>query len=463
MANQGDQLQVASVSVRSESGPATRPGRPSGSDLSGGGLKERVEALRLPVPEEPPSGLGSRVPWFLTVLFMGTTALLGYVVWVGRPQSEESPSPTGQEISTGISLWTPPPPAKEGEIVLQSKGYIVAKHQILISPLVSGRILRLNCDEGQRVEKGELLVELESTEYEAEYQRALANVEAAKQRYLELQKYREEEIRQAEAELAEVQHQLAQAEEDHQRAKDLFARGIITEQEYDNTRRQVEILRERVDRMKAALELLQKGPREEQRRAALAQLQAAQAELALAKWRLENCKIYAPITGTILKKNAEQWNLVNPLAMQGSYSICEMADLSQLEVELSIPERDIAKIFEGQLCKVYAEAYPEDMFPERVYAGRVSRLMPIADRAKGAVPVRVEFHVPPEEQGKYLKPEMGAMVTFYNAQAPEPLPISWKEISLAGASTPPSPSATSPSSTKQPPTKSSFASGGSGQ
>jgi hypothetical protein len=38
--------------------------------------------------------------------------------------------------------------------------------------------------------------------------------------------------------------------------------------------------------------------------------------------------------------------------------------------------------------------------------------MPIADRAKGAVPVRVKLTVPLEEEGVYLKPEMGAVVSF---------------------------------------------------
>jgi HlyD family secretion protein len=38
--------------------------------------------------------------------------------------------------------------------------------------------------------------------------------------------------------------------------------------------------------------------------------------------------------------------------------------------------------------------------------------MPIADRAKGAVPVRVKLSVPPEEEGMYLKPEMSAVVSF---------------------------------------------------
>ena len=424
-----NQVQVASVSVRSEAVSTNRPGSKAPSEPALEALSERVRAIRLPVPEETSPGLGRPGRWVVAVLLLAATVGLGYLAWRATQQPQESLPPA--EPGTPPEVFPAGGPAlKEGEIVLQAKGYIVPKHQILISPLVSGRIVRLNCDEGQRVQQGELLVEIESTEYEAEYQRALANVEAAKQRYQELQKYREEEIRQARAELAEAQHQLAQAEDDHRRAEDLFARGIITQQEYDSSRRQAEMLRQRVNRLQAALELMEKGPREERRQAALAELQAAQAELARAQWRLDNCKIYAPITGTILKKNAERWNLVNPLATQGSYSICEMADLSQLEVEVSVPERDIGNIFEGQLCKVYAEAYPEDIFPGRVYAGRVSRLMPIADRAKGAIPVRVEFRVPPEEQGKYLKPEMGAMVSFYFASAPKELPIFWKEISL---------------------------------
>jgi multidrug efflux pump subunit AcrA (membrane-fusion protein) len=84
-----------------------------------------------------------------------------------------------------------------------------------------------------------------------------------------------------------------------------------------------------------------------------------------------------------------------------------MADLSDLEVDLSIQERDVSKVFVGQECQVRAEAYPE-----RAYQGRVDRLRPIADRAKGAIPVRVKLKVPTAEQGVFLKPDMGVVVAF---------------------------------------------------
>jgi HlyD family secretion protein len=160
--------------------------------------------------------------------------------------------------------------------------------------------------------------------------------------------------------------------------------------------------------------LMRIGPREERKEQARAELKQAEAELAKAEWRLGNCTIRAPISGTILKKNAEEGNIVNPIAFNGSYSLCDMADLSDLEIDLNIQERDISRVRQGQECRVRAEAYPE-----RVYDGVVDRLMPIADRAKGAVPVRVKVTVPQDEEGVYLKPEMGAIVTFLNRQVAE--------------------------------------------
>jgi len=85
-----------------------------------------------------------------------------------------------------------------------------------------------------------------------------------------------------------------------------------------------------------------------------------------------------------------------------------MANLAELEVELKIAERDISKVAAKQKCEIRAEAYPD-----RVYQGEVSRLMPTADCGNSAVPVRVGIVIPAgEAEGTYLRPEMGAIVTF---------------------------------------------------
>ena len=158
--------------------------------------------------------------------------------------------------------------------------------------------------------------------------------------------------------------------------------------------------------------------------AAKADEETSDADLEKAKWNLDNCIIKAPVTGTILTKNAEKGNIVNPLAFSNgiSASLCNMADLSDLEVDLKIQERDIPKVKNGQVCVAMPEAYQND--PEflkahpKGYVGKVSRLMPTADRSQGAIPVRVKLDVPKGEEGVYLKPDMGIIVQFLKGACP---------------------------------------------
>ena len=296
-------------------------------------------------------------------------------------------------------------------LVLESKGYIIPAKQVLVSPKVSGMLWKLDIVEGQLLAKGAVLAELEDTDYQADYDRTAAALEAARQRSDELRKgFRREEVEQAIAELSEAQEQLKQYSADWDRAATLSAAHALSTEVRDAAESRWKATQQRVRRLTLAKELMEQGPRDERKKVAEAEVREAAAELAKAKWRLDNCKIRAPISGTILKKNAEEGNIVNPIAFNGSYAICEMADLSDMEVDLSIQERDISKVFAGQKCQIRAEA-----FPGRVYEGVVSRLMPIADRAKGAVPVRVKITIPKEEEGVYLKPEMGAIVSFFAA------------------------------------------------
>lgn len=131
-----------------------------------------------------------------------------------------------------------------------------------------------------------------------------------------------------------------------------------------------------------------------------------------AKWRLDNCIIRAPIDGTVLTKKAELGNLVNPMAFSASSSgggaVCDIANLADLEVDLEIPERDIRKLKLNQRCRIKADA-----FSDLAYEGFLDRIMPIANRAKSIVSVRVKVKLPAGEvPGTYLKPEMGAVVSF---------------------------------------------------
>jgi RND family efflux transporter MFP subunit len=141
-----------------------------------------------------------------------------------------------------------------------------------------------------------------------------------------------------------------------------------------------------------------------------AEVAVARAKVEQAQWQLDATTIRAPINGTILAKKTEAGNIVSHRAFQVSAGICEMADLRELEVTVDIPERDIGIVAKGQACRIQLDA-----FPKTTYKGQVSRIMPIADRAKGTIPVRVKIEVP--DKDTQLRLEMRANVKFIGEDA----------------------------------------------
>ncbi|NDH06830.1 HlyD family efflux transporter periplasmic adaptor subunit, partial [bacterium] len=194
----------------------------------------------------------------------------------------------------------------------------------------------------------------------------------------------------------------------------------LSQREMDVASYSFEGMERKCSKLKFAYDLMVKGPREEKLKVAEAEVDQAAAELVKAQWRLNNCVITAPVSGVILTKKSEEGNIINPAAFNISASLCEMADLTDLEVDLSIQERDVASVFKGQKCMVMPEAFqnfaPFLKLHPKGYEGVVSRLMPIADRGKGAIPVRVKIRVSPEEEGVYLKPDIGVIVAFMKDQ-----------------------------------------------
>jgi HlyD family secretion protein len=382
--------------------PASPAQSPAGS------LSERVKTLRLPAVTTG-SKRGTKLPWALAIVLGG---FLLYLVLRPIPaaQSVEKAAASPPAAAADAPEPTAPPVnvAASGDIVLESKGYIVAVHQIQVSPKVAGMVIKLCIEEGKRVKQGDVLAELETVDYLADRDRAKATLESSRQHLLELQRgNRPEEIQAAKADLEECEAQREQLYLDWKRNATLKSGNALAPKDYEQAYSAYKAMDRHGARLRENYKLMVEGPRQEKIDAARADVALAQADLAKAQWRLENCVVRAPVTGTILTKKTEEGSIVNPIAFNVAASLCDMADLSDLEVDLNIQERDVAKVFRGQNCRIRPDA-----FPERTYEGSVSRLMPIADRAKGAVPVRVKVRVPKDEEGVYLKPEMSAVVSF---------------------------------------------------
>ena len=236
----------------------------------------------------------------------------------------------------------------EDEVALECKGYLVPVSQVQVSPRVSGEITEIHFEEGTRVKKGDVLARIDPTPYDLDYKRAQAQVAAARAR-------------------------LEECRAENPRAD------------------KIESHNHRLDVLRAELAI-------------------AEAECAKAKWLLDGTGIRAPISGTILTKHAEQGSTVSPRSANLKSSLCDMADLTKIEVDVSIPERDVPRIVKAQKCKVVCEA-----IPGVTYKGQVSRIMPLADRAKGTISVRVRVEVPKDDGS--LRPDMGVTVSFLGKSA----------------------------------------------
>jgi multidrug resistance efflux pump len=360
-------------------------------------------------------GNAARLPWTLCALLLCSTGF--FALEALGPVDEELLKQLAQERSTAAVASPTKLTANATDsdaVAHESKGYIVPVSTIQVSPLVGGRVMKLNFKEGDMVKKGAFLAQIETTEYQSDFDKVSGQVQTARARIGELTTYRDDEIKQAKADLDDTKAQRDQLFIAYQRGISLRETRALAQQEYEQAEYSYKSMDQRMRRLQLALDLLRKGPRDERIEAAKGELAQYQAELLKAKWRLDNTTISAPIDGIILSKKAEEGNYVNPSAFSNglSASICEMADLTNMEVDLSIAERDLAKLKPGQQCRVRAEA-----FLDRPYKGVVSRIMPQADRAKQAVPVRVKIEIPRDEAGQYLRPDMGALVTFFNPLA----------------------------------------------
>jgi HlyD family secretion protein len=401
--------------------PITNRREPSPPEPSRNGLpslRDRVQSLRMPANLPP----ARRSPWALLPWVLAIGFGIATVVLANR----QAPDATDDEDKKNALKSASEGEQRDlapGDVMLESKGYIVPIRTIQVSPKVSGMVTSLRFEEGMLVRKGYILAVLEKVEYLSDRDKCKGQVDGALSRWQEMCLSYWSQIAQAAADLDNAT--AIHLQEKEQLAFDERSGKSLSVQDLAKRRAQIPILEARVKWYDVQLMRMKgdcrrgKGELERKIWNAKAELDQYQADLVKAQWRLDNCEIEAPVTGIILVKRAEEGNMVNPSAFSNglSASLCDMADLTELEVDLSIPERDVARLIEfkrknehPQKCVVRADA-----FPNQPYDGYLSRIMPQGDRAKGAVPVRVKIIIPLSQAGVYLRPEMSAGVTFLNA------------------------------------------------
>ena len=247
---------------------------------------------------------------------------------------------------------------------LTVSGYVVAHHKIAVGAKVMGRVAWIGVEKGDKVEQGQVLVRLEDEEFRAQVEQARANLAAAQARLDQLRAgSRPQEKLKDRAGVIQAEANCATPRPSTSASKNSTSSGVASKAELDRATHAARHRRARCSKRPARrARMTDIGPRDEEIRAAEAQVQQMKAALDYAETQLASTEIKAPVAGTVLQRIVERGEMVTPSAFGESgarTSVVALADLNDLQIELDISQADFARLKMGQRAEIIPEAYPE--------------------------------------------------------------------------------------------------------
>jgi RND family efflux transporter MFP subunit len=252
--------------------------------------------------------------------------------------------------------------------LLNASGYVTPRRKATVSSKVTGKVVEILLEEGMKVEAGQVLARIDSSNVEESLHLAEAKCESARKA------------------LDETKANLDRADRDLRRISAMAAANVSTQTELDHAEAEAKSLKARLDRQQADVAV-------------------AERETALWKQQLEDTVICAPFSGIVTSKDAQPGEMISPMSVGGftRTGICTVVDMNSLEVEVDVSESYINRVESGQPVEVTLDSYPNWRIPAKVIA-----IIPTADRQKATVKVRVGF----EKLDPRILPEMSVKVAF---------------------------------------------------
>lgn len=208
---------------------------------------------------------------------------------------------------------------------ISASGEVKPKKNVNISAHIPGRIVQIGVVEGQRVNKDDFLLKLESTQYEANADRDRARIQSLK------------------ADLIRTEAVLKRDEKFYERQQKLYAEKLIASEQLESAQAQYDISKA-------------------QHEAILFQIKQAEASLASTLDNLQKTVYYSPIDGIITSLRVEEGEiaLVGTMNNPGTV-LMTIADLSVMEVEVEVDETDVIGVALTQVAEVRVDAFPDDV------------------------------------------------------------------------------------------------------
>jgi ABC exporter DevB family membrane fusion protein len=265
-----------------------------------------------------------------------------------------------------IALTSPVALPSESTSLVVAPGRVEPiSEEVEIGTEIPGRVEAVLVQEGDGVERGQVLAVLQRHDYEAQLMAAKARLEQAQ---AELQRLlngaRQEERREVWAAVEQAKAVLRNAQVEVERRQMLLNRGYIAREEVDRVQRDLRVARARFQAAWERYAFVTADAREDERERAQAAVGLAQAQVREAQAHLDKTLIRSPLNGTVLRRHVHTGEIVSPEAPQTALFI--VADTTTLRVRADIDETDIGKLQVGLEAYVTAVAYGDTKFWGRV-------------------------------------------------------------------------------------------------
>ncbi|KAF0135172.1 MAG: HlyD family secretion protein [Xanthobacteraceae bacterium] len=268
--------------------------------------------------------------------------------------------------------------ADRGDVVaaVNATGTINPISTVVVGSQVSGQVLEITADHNSQVEAGQVLARLDPTQVKARLDGAradLANVRAARVVQLAQIEQARSEINRAEAvrldataKLAQVEAQLAEAERNLARQRELGLRGTVAQAVIDTARANAESQRAGRDSARAQIASAEASKRsiEAALRVAEAQIGTIEAQIAQREAvvrqievDLSNTEIRSPVKGTVVQRSVELGQTV-AASLQAPTLFLVAQDLRSMEIYANVDEADVGRVRTGQPVTFTVNAYP---------------------------------------------------------------------------------------------------------
>jgi HlyD family secretion protein len=278
-----------------------------------------------------------------------------------------------------------------------ASGKVRSPQRIELSSQISGKVMQIPVREGQQVTAGQLLIQLDDTEWRAASAQASATLTQSLARLAQMGELAVplalQSQRQAEA-------NRVQARQNFERSSTLVGKGFYSKTQLDDARRNLEVAESQWQA--AQLQARSSQPGGSDFRLAQAAVEQARASLQVAQSKLGYTKIVAPVAGTLLTRAIELGDTAQPGKL-----LMTLSPAGDTELIVQIDEKNLRLLSLGQKALASADAYRDQRF-----AAEITFISPAIDPLRGSVEVRLRVADAPA----YLRQEMTVSIDIETAR-----------------------------------------------